>query len=203
MAPSLLFDQADRRPLSPAYDQPSPVSLEGFCSINGSPDVACSMVALSLDRATLMSSASVAFCDGVTLSMPHIGLQKGVVARVFDGGFEVSLARASHERLATYLDWIVGAAGSGHEMRRYERIVPIRKLVMLHRSKEPPSLVRIVDLSRSGAAFTTTRALALGEEVTIGRKNSRIVRLFEGGAAALFDEVIAEPSFNAMIDLSA
>ena len=187
-------------PLGPAHK----IVLRGLCSINGGDDLPCSASEIAADSAVIRSEASVAFADDVILSMPHIGLLKAVVARTFEGGFEITFEPAPLSKLGLYLDWLNGRPQHDDhaDARHCERIVPIRRLVPLERAGEPQSIARIIDLSRSGVAFTTTKALMGGETVKVGSQSGRVVRIFDGGAAAIFDQLISEEDFGVMLDLN-
>jgi hypothetical protein len=45
---------------------------------------------------------------------------------------------------------------------------------------------RIIDLSQSGAAFASDRRPAIGDLVTLGKVQGRVVRRFEDGSAIEF-----------------
>lgn len=183
------------------------IRLNGVCSINGGPDHACTAVEVSLRSLTLETQTSVAFLDEAIVNLPHLGIIEAIVADISDGRFELHFEPAPHSKLGIFVTWVEGAATSSEqanrEGRRFERIVPIKRLTTLHRDGEAPSMVRIIDLSRSGAAFTTSKALVEGERVRLGAYAGRVFRLTEGGAAVGFDRLIDEKDFDVLIDLDA
>lgn len=183
------------------------IRLNGVCSINGGADHACTAVEVSLGSLTLESRATVAFLDEAIVNLPHLGIVEAIVADVSARGFELHFEPAPQSKLGILVTWIEGAMTSsdpaGHEARGFERIVPIKRLTTLNRLGEPSSIVRIVDLSRSGVAFTTSKGLAEGERVLVGAYAGRVVRLTEGGAAVSFDRLIDEQDFDVLIDLDA
>ena len=191
--------------VAPLPEARHPIKLDGVCSIKGGPDVACAAIEVSLSSLIVKTSANVEPMDEVILNLPHLGVLEAVVARVFEGGFELHFDPAPQSKLGILVTWIEGTTPTGdtdREARRYERMVPIKRLITLRRGDgEPPSLARIVDLSRSGVAFTTSKDLTEGEQVSVGAFAGRVVRLFDGGAAVHFDELIHEVDFDVLIDL--
>jgi hypothetical protein len=178
------------------------IALDGLCSVNGGQDEACTIVELSLDHVAVRSAATVAVADEVILSLPRIGLVKASVAQAVPGRFDLTFEPAIQSKLGTYMRWLVRRAHGEADGRAHPRIVPIMKLVTLARDAEPESMARIVDLSCSGVAFTTSKTLEMDEGVMIGKHEARITRLFEGGAAAQFAQPLPEDGFDVMIDLN-
>ena len=183
--------------------RPHKVRLDGFCSINGGPDVACAALEVSTSSLIIQAQTIAEVQDKAVFQLPHIGLLEASVTKVFDDGFVAEFDPAPASKLGTYLSWLdSGTFGhTGHEARRFQRIVPIKRMMMMYRPTEPPSMVRIVDLSRSGVAFTTSKVLRLGDKLSVGRQSGKIVRLFPGGAAVDFDEMIEDTVFDVLIDL--
>ena len=177
--------------------------LQGLCSVNGGGDVPCLAIEILPDRLTVKSDARAAFADEAILSLPHIGLLKATVTGVFVGGFTLAFEPSPQSKLGLYLDWLEHRFGSdaSADARRFLRIVPIKRLVALETDDEPVSFVRIVDLSRSGVAFTSSKLSKEGARIRIGAHTGVIVRLFDGGAAAHFDQFIDGDAFDVMIEL--
>lgn len=197
---------AEQRDFVTAIDREHVVRLDGICSINGGPDVACCAVKMSLSGMTVLTDAPVGFIDPVTLQLPQIGIVEAIVADVFEGGFELRFEAAPRSKLGTYVTWLNGtsaAADVAMDGRQHERIVPIKRLATLKRHDMPPSMARIVNLSRSGAAFTCGKPLEIAERVELGAFAGSVVRLLEGGAAIRFDQLIDEADFGVLIDLDA
>ena len=194
----------EHRDFVTAIDREHAVMLDGICSINGGPDVACCAVKMSLSGMTVLTDAPVSFVDAVTLQLPQIGIVEAVVAEVLDGGFELRFEPAPRSKLGTFVTWLNGTGASSDvasDGRQHERIVPIKRLATLKRHDLPPSMARIVNLSRSGAAFTCGKPLELAERVELGAFSGSVVRLIDGGAAIRFDQLIDEDHFGVLIDL--
>ena len=179
------------------------VTLDGACSINGGPDVSCCAVEMSLTGLVVRTEASVVFADAVILQLPQIGIVEAAVAEVLEGGFRLLFEAAPMSKLGTYVTWLesVDASEQGFANgRQHERIVPIKRLTTLRREGSAPSMARLVDLSRSGAAFTCGKPPEIGERVDLGVFSGSVVRLLEGGAAVRFDQII-DGKFSVLIDL--
>ena len=197
----------EQREVFAAVDIGHKVRLDGICSVNGGPDIACSAVRMSLVAMTVRTEADVVVGDAVTLQLPQIGIVEALVSEVVFGGFDLSFEPAPKSKLGTYVIWLagtdVGDDDREHDGRQHERLVPIKRLTTLKREGVPPSMARIADLSRSGAAFTYGKPLDIGERVELGARRGSIVRLMEGGAAVRFDRLIDEQDFGILIDLDA
>ena len=183
-----------------AGDNTHRVRLDGSCSVNGGPDIACQAVRMSLVAMTIRTDAQVAVDDAVTLQLPQIGIVEALVSGVFVGGFDLSFEPSRRSKLGTYVTWL-GGVEVPDDGREHERIVPIKRLTTLQRKGMPASMARIVNLSRSGALFTCGKPLDLGERVELGAFGGSVVRLTEGGAAIRFDQLIDEREFGLLIDL--
>ena len=178
------------------------VELIGTCSVAGSADVACLARDMSVGGMALLCDDRAAIDAEVMVSLPQVGLMRGRVVRAFAGGFAIVFAegRAQRERISNFLTWLVEReSDSGLEDRMHARVVPLRRLVSLVASGES-SMARIVDVSRSGVALTSTSTMQIGDEVVVGSKAALVVRLLEGGFAARFLEPLG-PEFDASIVL--
>lgn len=179
------------------------VDLVGICSVAGRPDVSCLARDLSVGGMSLLCDDRAATLDTeVVVSLPQVGLLRGRVVRVFPGGFAMTLAegRAQRERVSNFLTWLgERETDCGLEDRAHARIVPLRRMVSLGAAGET-SMARIVDVSRSGVALTSTAGVQVGNEVVVGSKAAVVVRMLEGGFAARFAEPLG-PDFDASIIL--
>ena len=80
------------------------------------------------------------------------------------GSCTFAARRLQRERVTNYLDWLVRRnSEASFEARAHVRIVPFRRIVALTVGGEITT-ARIVDVSRSGVALTTTRAVAVGDD---------------------------------------
>ena len=166
------------------------VQLTGLCSIAGGDDVPCVVRDLSVGGCALQCETATPLGSRVIAALPQIGLIDGRVVRTFGACFALALTarRLQRERVTNYLDWLVRRnSEASFEARAHVRIVPFRRIVALTVGSEITT-ARIVDVSRSGVALTTTRAVAVGDAVVVGEKAATVVRPLKGGFAANFRE---------------
>lgn len=167
------------------------LTLAGLCSVAGGADVPCAVTNMSMGGVALQAEVLPAIGETVIVALPQIGLLHGRVARVFADGFAMAFddGRRQRERVASYLTWLVARRlDAGLEERGFERLVPFRRIVSIFVAEGSAVAARIVDVSRSGVALTTTASVNLGDPVTVGATRAVVVRLLEGGFAARFVE---------------
>ena len=178
-------------------------TLAGACSVSGQPDVPCSLIDMSMSGAALRVETNAEVGTAVIASLPQVGLLHGRVARVFPGGLAMAFdeGRRQRERIASYLTWLVARGlDDDLEERGAERIVPLRRLVEVSLGSRPATTARIVDVSRTGAALTTSIPASLGECVTVGGTQAVVARLFPGGFAVRFVEPLdADPDVTIVL----
>ncbi len=178
------------------------VELFGTCSVAGKADEPCLARDMSVGGLAVACDGRAALAAEVVVSLPQVGLLRGRIVRAFGGGFAMAFAegRVQRERVSNFLTWLVEReTDSGLEDRLHARIVPMRRLVSLVAAGES-SMARIVDVSRSGVAVTSTSSVRVDDAIVVGRQAAVVVRLLEGGFAARFVEPLG-PEFDASIVL--
>ena len=130
--------------------------------------------------------------ERVILYADHVGRLEGAVARVFPGGFAMTVrgTERKREKLAAQLTWLANR----HELdlpedRRHERIQPRNPFIDITLDDGRTYKVRIIDLSLSGAAVQSSVRPAIGSRIVIGKMQGRIVRHLEEGLAIEFASV--------------
>lgn len=178
------------------------VELFGTCSVAAGPDEACFTRDMSVGGMAVLCDIRTAIEAEAVVSLPQVGLLRGRVVRCFGGGFGMAFVegRAQRERVSNFLTWLVEReTDSGLEDRMHARVVPLRRLVSLAASGES-SMARIVDVSRSGVALTSTCNVQVEDAIVVGTRAAVVVRLLEGGFAARFVAPL-DPEFDASIVL--
>ena len=178
------------------------IELFGTCSVAAKADEACLARDMSVGGLAIVYDGRAAVDTEAVVSLPQVGLLRGRVVRVFGGGFAMAFAegRAQRERVSNFLTWLVEReTDSGLEDRLHARIVPMRRLVSLAAQGET-SMARIVDVSRSGVALTSTSGVRIDDDIVVGSHPAVVVRLLEGGFAARFVAPLG-PGFDASIVL--
>ena len=178
------------------------VELFGTCSVAAKADEACLARDMSVGGMAILCDGRAVVNAEAVVSLPQVGLLRGRVVRAFGGGFAMIFAegRSQRERVSNFLTWLVEReTDSGLEDRLHARVVPLRRLVSLTASGER-SMARIVDVSRSGVALTSTSSVEIEDAIVVGSRAAVVVRLLEGGFAARFAEPLG-PEFDASIVL--
>jgi hypothetical protein len=159
----------------------------------------CKTIDISPGGIAFAAEAPVALGEKIIAYLSQIGRVEGLVRRQFPVGFAISmnLPPMKREKLADQLTWLCNRQGLGMpEDRRHERIQPRERHSTLTMPNGRETLCRIVDISRSGAAITTSFAPPLGSTVTLGKTRGQVVREFAGGIAIEFDRIVAEEAFG-------
>jgi hypothetical protein len=179
-----------------------PINLAGLCSATGSADVPFVTVDISLGGIALTCEVKPDIGTVILVQIPEIGLLTGRTCRHLSNGFAFSFAGGALERMRVrrYLAWHVTRNDSRFDVRHYERIVPLRRIVKLTIHGQHISTARIIDVSRSGVAISTSRTLQEGDLVDVGSYAAVTVRVFFGGMAARFVRPFTGP-FDASVRL--
>jgi hypothetical protein len=127
--------------------------------------------------------------ERVIAYLDHIGRVEGKITRLLDNGFAMTVAATPRKRdkLAAQLTWLANRQILNlPEDRRHDRIVPRSPMALLKFDDGRAMPCRIIDLSLSGAALAAETRPSVGEHVTLGRVQSRVVRHLEDGFAIEF-----------------
>ena len=154
-------------------------------------EYACQTIDMSPGGVSLVAPVKGAVGERVVLYLEHIGRVEGEITRHTGQGFAVSISATIRKRdeLASHLTWL----GNRHELglpedRRHERIVPRNPVCELRLESGRVMVVRLIDISMSGAAVSIEDKdkLAIGTSVTLGKTPGKVVRHFQGGMAVEF-----------------
>jgi hypothetical protein len=138
--------------------------------------------------------------ERVIAYLDHIGRIEGVVTRLTDDGFAMTViaSERKREKLAAQLTWLANK----HELdlpedRRHQRVAPRNPITVLQLGDGRQYRCRIVDLSLSGAAVEIEVRPALGVQVTLGAMRGQVVRHFQDGIAIEFAALQREETLEA------
>lgn len=141
--------------------------------------------------------------ERVIAYLEHLGRIEGVVTRLFEDGFAMTViaSERKREKLAAQLTWLANR----HELdlpedRRHERIAPRNPLTMLKLDDGRQYRCRILDLSLSGAAIELDIRPAVGMKVSLGAMHGRVVRHFEEGVAIEFATLQRQETLEAAFE---
>lgn len=127
--------------------------------------------------------------DRVIVYLEHLGRIEGTCVRTTMEGFAMTITATSRkrEKFTAQLTWLANREELGlPEDRRHERITPRNPRALVTMDDGTEHVVRIIDISLSGAAFTTDLDLPMNTPIRIGSTAAKIVRRFDGGFAAEF-----------------
>ncbi len=149
----------------------------------------CQSVDISPGGVHLIAPAKANPGDRVIVYLEHLGRIEGVAVRTTMEGFAMTITATSRkrEKFTAQLTWLANREELGlPEDRRHERIVPRNPRSVLTLDSGAEHVVRIIDISLSGAAFSSDQDWPMGTRVKIGGTMAKLVRRFDGGYAVEF-----------------
>jgi hypothetical protein len=164
----------------------------------------CRSIDISSGGVSLMAPAHGRIGQRVVCYLDHFGRMEGRIVRLFDGGFamELTASASKRQKLAHQIAWHAGRVPPPKdEGRRDERIVPLKKRVVLQMADRRQLAVQIINLSRVGAAFKSPVALTIGDAVTLGRRPANVTRTAQRLIGVDFVTPIPLDEFDDAIEL--
>lgn len=166
-----------------------PIRLYGRYMLEDRTEHPCQVTEISPGNAALITDRTASLGEKVIAYLEHLGRIEGVVTRLTDDGFAMTLLASDRkkDKLAAQLTWLANK----HELdlpedRRHERIAPRNPISVLQLGDGRQYQCRIIDLSMSGAAVEIDVRPALGTRVSLGSMHGIVVRHFEEGIAIEF-----------------
>lgn len=187
------------KPLERRRHQRVEISLLGRYMLEDRREYPCVSTDMSPGGLALIAAVRGAIGERVVVYLDQIGRVEGHIVRHTDSGFALALnlPYVKREKIANQLTWLVNRDILGlPEDRRFERIVPLRQHAMLRINGEGEHVVKLIDVSMSGAAIATALKPALGAHITLGQTSGQVVRHFDGGFAVAFDQMIEAERFD-------
>ncbi len=157
-------------------------------------EFSCRMYDISIGGCALLTQSPVPVEPGekVIAYFDQLGRLEGPVARIFDGGFAMTLQASIHkrEKLCATLTWLVNKSDlPGIDERRHDRNSPSNDTADLKLDEGIVVPCKILDVSISGASVATDARPVPGQVVTLGKLRARVVRHHETGLALEFLDV--------------
>lgn len=175
------------------------VSLIGRYMLENRQEFPCQTIDMSPGGVSLFAPVAGQQGERVIAYLDQIGRIEGRIARLFENGFALSmnLPLMKREKVANQLTWLANRSALGlPEDRRHERIAPRHNRSTLRLGDGSEFIVRLIDVSMSGAALKVDAKLPVGTGVVIGQTPARVVRAFEGGVAVEFSRVFQPEEFS-------
>lgn len=180
------------------------IALLGRYMLEDKREFPCQTVDMSVGGVALAAPVRGDIGARVVLYLDQIGRVEGRIVRLTDRGFalQMSLPLVKQEKIANQLTWLINRDSLGMpEDRRHERIVPYRRHSILKVDGDREHVVKLIDLSVSGAAMSTSARAAIGAKALLGQTPGTIIRAFDGGLAIMFDRAIPVERFDENIKL--
>ena len=157
-------------------------------------EFSCRMYDISIGGCALLTQTPVPVEPGekVIAYFDQLGRIEGPVARLFDGGFAMTLQASIHkrEKLCATLTWLVNKSElPGIDERRHDRDAPTNDVAELKLDEGIIVSCKILDVSISGASVQTDARPVPGQVVMLGKLRARVVRHHENGLALEFLDV--------------
>lgn len=180
------------------------ISLLGRYMLEDKREYPCVTTDMSPGGLACIAAVRGAVGERVIIYLDQIGRVEGKLVRHTDHGFALALniPCAKRKKIANQLTWLVNRDILGlPEDRRYERIVPLRPHAILKMNGENEHVVKLIDVSISGAAISTALQPYIGTKIVLGRTPGSVVRLFDGGFAVAFEQALSPEGFDENIKL--
>jgi hypothetical protein len=153
---------------------------------------ACRSRSISPHEAVVNAPVSGAPGDALTMTFQGLGIIRGRISRILDGGFAVTFECTEAERaaLGARIDWLKRRSLKAvNDRRGHKRVLPreTRANLMLGDGKRFDCF--IIDMSQSGVAVSADVLPPVGALAGVGAIPGRVVRHIEAGFAVQFGAV--------------
>lgn len=153
---------------------------------------ACRSRSVSAHEAVVNAPVSGAPGDALTMTLQGLGLLRGRITRILDGGFAVAFDCTEPERaaLGARIDWLKRRTlKTVSDRRGHKRVLPRETRANLTLGDGQRFDCFIIDMSQSGVAVSADVLPPVGSLAGVGAISGRVVRHIEAGFAVQFAEV--------------
>ncbi len=165
------------------------VTLHGRYMLPDRSEYECMTVDMSPGGMLVRAPRSGDINDRVIAYLETLGRVEGQITRRTVDGFAmtVNATLRRRDKLAAQLTWLANRSELGlPEDRRHERFVPRNPNAHMITGGGAESMVRLIDVSLSGAALTTDLPFQKGDLMLLNQTPAKVVRIFERGVAVEF-----------------
>jgi len=165
------------------------VNLLGRYMLADRREFPCQVTEMSPGGMSVVAPVGGQVGERVIAYVDHVGRLEGVVARLLDNGFAMTISATPRKRdkLAAQLTWLANRHILNlPEDRRHGRFAPRNPAARLIMPNGLNLGVMLIDISNSGAAVRTGERPEIGTLVTIGKVQGRVVRHLDEGFAIEF-----------------
>jgi hypothetical protein len=170
------------------------VNLLGRYMLPDRREFPCQVQNMSLGGMYVVAPVAGRLQERVVAYVDHVGRVEGVITRLFDNGFAMTIAASARKRdkLAAQLTWLANRHILNlPEDRRHDRVVPKNNSsgrVVLPNGRDVA--VQIIDMSASGVGVKSELRPEIGTSVAIGKTSGRVVRHLDNGFAIEFARML-------------
>jgi hypothetical protein len=167
---------------------------------------ACRSRSVSAHEAVVNAPVSGAPGDALTMSLQGLGLMRGRITRIIEGGFVVAFDCTEQERavLSARIDWLKRRTlKTVSDRRAHKRVLPRETRASLTLGDGQRFDCFIIDMSQSGVAVSADVLPPVGALAGVGAVPGRVVRHIEAGFAVQFTEVQQIGELEALLTLEA
>lgn len=193
-----------QQPIERRRHQRVELSLLGRYMLEDKREFPCVTTDISPGGLACIASVRGNVGERIVVYLDQIGRVEGKITRHTERGFALALnlPYVKREKIANQLTWLVNRDILGlPEDRRFERIVPMRRHSILRLNGGSEHVVRLIDVSISGAAISSGLRPTIGTSALLGQTSGQVVRHFDGGFAIAFDQMIDADRFDENIKL--
>ncbi len=165
------------------------VNLAGRFMMPDKKEYPCQIAEMSPGDMVLYTPVTGNIGDHIVVYVDVMGRLSGNVARLFDGGFAIKfkVSPLKQDRLAEKLTWIINKDNNGSlDDRRHERLHPDNPASHLTLPDGRSYECKIIDISVSGAAVTSSVCPDIHTHITLGKTRGKVVRHLAEGFAIEF-----------------
>jgi hypothetical protein len=187
------------RPLERRRHQRVKIAIMGRYMLSDRREYPCQTIDMSPGGVAVYAPVKGKINERVVIYFDQLGRVEGRLVRHLENGFalELNVPVLKREKLADQLTWLANRQSLGMpEDRRHERVVPHNPRSTLVLADGREFMVKIIDMSLSGAAVSIEASLPVGTPVTLGRSSATVVRSFANGVALEFARMIPPDAFD-------
>lgn len=167
-----------------------PVVLTGRYMLESYSEYPCQTVNMSPGDMTLTAPVKARAGEKVVVYLDEMGRLTGVALRQTETGFIVimNLPLFKRDKLADQITWFANRHLFKSEAdRRHHRVVPMMQRALMRFPNGREIIVKILDISLSGAGVETELRPEIGSSIFLGSKRAVIVRHYDSGFGAEFE----------------
>jgi hypothetical protein len=174
------------------------VSVPGRYMLEDKREFPCRTIDFSVNGVSIAAPARGQIGERVVVYLDYIGRIEGNVIRHTLFGFALALILPGNkrEKIADQLTWLVNRASLEKADRRHDRLIPILRHCIMQLEDGREHLVKLVDVSISGAGIATELRFPIKTKVLLGATPGHVIRHSDTGMAIEFETPLPIERFD-------